>query len=117
MTMLPPSHAEDALHHVVRQFTQWRRSRRTPHGRIPQALWEQAVALTRELPLTRVAQQLGLCPQRWRQSCKEKAGPASVSSVPAALPFVEVHPAWRVPMAEAEGRDSCCRCQALSLRS
>ena len=102
MTMLSPSRAEEALHHVVQQFTQWRRSRSTPCGRIPPALWEQAVALTRELPLTRVAQQLGLCPQRLRKHCRGKASPASVSSLPAALPFVEVHPAWRVPTAEVE---------------
>ena len=102
MTMLSPSHAQDTLHHVVQQFTQWRQRRTTPRGRIPPALWEQAVALTRELPLSRVATQLGLCPQRLRKRCKEQAGPASVSSMPAALPFVEVPPAWRVPTAEVE---------------
>src|SRR5438093_5768313 len=56
----------------------------------------------RELPLTRVAQQLGLCRQRLRKHCRGKASPASVPSLPAALPFVEVHPAWRVPTAEVE---------------
>jgi hypothetical protein len=102
MTMLSPSHAEDALHHVVQQFTHWRRSRSTPRGRIPPALWDQAVALTRALPLSRVAKQLGLCPQRLRKHCSGKAGVASVSSLPAALPFVEVTPAWRSPTAEVE---------------
>jgi hypothetical protein len=102
MTMLSPSHAEDALHHVVQQFTHWRRSRSTPRGRIPQALWEQAVALTRELPLSRVAKQLGLCPQRLRKHGRGKVGVASVSSLPAALPFVEVTPAWSPPTAEVE---------------
>ena len=102
MTMLSPSHAEDALQHVVQQFTHWRRSRSTSRGRIPPALWDQAVALTREVPLTRVAQQLGLCPQRLRKRCREKAGPASVPSLPATLSFVEVPPAWRVPTAEVE---------------
>ncbi|MGE3425140.1 MAG: hypothetical protein AB7N24_24080 [Dehalococcoidia bacterium] len=102
MTMLSPSRAEDALYHVVQQFTHWRRSRSTPRGRIPPALWDQAVALTREVSLTRVAKQLGLCPQRLRKRCKEKAGTASVPSMPTALPFVEVHPAWRVPTAEVE---------------
>lgn len=102
MTMLSPSHAEEALHRVVQQFTQWRRSRSTPRGRIPPALWEQAVALTRALPLTRVAQQLGLCPQRLRKRCRGKAGPASVPSLPAPLSFVEVHPARRMPTAEVE---------------
>src|SRR5262245_45746451 len=102
MTRLSPSHTEDALHHVVQQFTHWCRSRSTPRGRIPSALWDQAVALTREVSLTRVAQQLGLCPQRLRKRCKEQAGAARVPSVPAALPFVEVPPAWRGPTAEVE---------------
>ena len=102
MTMLSPSHAEDALHHVVQQFSQWRRSRSTPRGRIPPALWDQAIALTRAVPLARVAQQLGLCPQRLRKRRSEQAAAAGVSSVPAPPPFVEVTPAWRSPTAEVE---------------
>jgi hypothetical protein len=102
MTRLSAFQAEDELRHVVQQFTQWRRSRTTPRGRIPPALWDQAVALTREVPLTRVAQQLGLCPQRLRKRCHRKTGPASVPSLPASLAFVEVPPTWRVPTAEVE---------------
>jgi hypothetical protein len=96
-----PSHVDDHLHQVAQQFTQWRHSRNTPRGRIPQALWEQAVALTREVPLTRVAKQLGLCPQRLR---KRSGGKASGGGRPrpAAPPFVEMYPAWRVPTAEVE---------------
>jgi hypothetical protein len=100
--MLPPSHAEDELRHVAQQFTQWRQRRLTPRGRIPQALWALAVALTHELPLARVATQLGLCPQRLRKRSRGKAGTAAVSSLPAALPFVEVHSTWRMPTAEVE---------------
>ena len=102
MTLPAISQAEDELRHVAQQFSQWRQRRTTPRGRIPPALWDQAVALTREVSLTRVAQQLGLCPQRLRKRCKEQAGAASIPSVPAALPFVEVPPAWRVPTAEVE---------------
>lgn len=102
MTMLSPSHTEDALHHVVQQFTHWRRSRSTPRGRIPPALWDQAVALTRELPLSRVAKQLGLCPQRLRKRGGGKAGAAGSSAPSVAPPFIEVTPAWRFPTAEVE---------------
>ena len=102
MTLRSASQAEDELRHVAQQFSQWRQRRTTPRGRIPQALWNQAVALTRALPLSRVAQQLGLCPQRLRKHCRGKAGVASVSSLPAVSPFVEVTPAWRSPTAEVE---------------
>jgi hypothetical protein len=102
MIRLPPSHVEDALRHVVQQFTQWRRSRSTPRGRIPPALWDHAVALTRALPLTRVAHQLGFCPQRLRKRCRGKTAPAGVPCLPAALPFVGVHSPWRMPTAEVE---------------
>ena len=102
MTMPSASQAEDALQHAAQQFTQWRQSRRTPRGRIPQALWEQAVALTHVFPLSRVAQQLGLCPQRLRKRSRGLEDAASVSSLSAVLPFVEVHPAWRSPTAEVE---------------
>lgn len=96
------SQAEDELRWVAQQFSQWRRSRSTPRGRIPPALWDQAIALTRALPLTHVAQQLGLCPQRLRKRRSEQAAAAGVSSVPAPPPFIEVTPAWRSPTAEVE---------------
>lgn len=67
MPQLPSTHAEEQLHHLARQFVQWRQSRTTPRGRIPQPLWAQAVALSHVLPLTRVAKQLGLGPQALRR--------------------------------------------------
>jgi hypothetical protein len=93
MTMAPPAHAEDKLAHVAQRFAQWRRGRRTPRGRIPPPLWAQAVALTRELPLTRVAKRLRLCPTKLK---KRGAGtPAAVvgPALSAPLHFVEVAPA------------------------
>src|SRR5262245_10734379 len=96
------SQAEDELHCVEQQFTQWRQRRTTPRGRIPQALWDQAIALTRAVPLARVAQQLGLCPQRLRKRSRDQAAATGVSSVPTPPPFVEVTPAWRSPTAEVE---------------
>ena len=102
MTMLTVSHAEDELHYVVQQFTQWRQRRTTPRGRIPQALWAQAVALTHVLPLSRVAQQLGLCPQRLRKRGGGKAVASGAPAQPVTPSFVEVTPAWRSPTAEVE---------------
>ena len=102
MTLLPPAQAEEQLSHLAQQFTQWRQSRTTPRGRIPQPLWAQAVALSQALPLARVAKQLGLTPQ----TLKRRSGgmvPAATAPRPAAGTFVEVNAApWRTPTAEVE---------------
>jgi hypothetical protein len=102
MTMLPPSHAEDELRHVAQQFPQWRQRRTTPRGRIPQPLWAQAVARTHRVPLARVANRLGRCPQRLKTRGGGKPGAADVPALPAAPPFGEVPPTWRGPTAEGE---------------
>jgi hypothetical protein len=59
MTRLSPAQAEEQLRHITQQFAQWRQSRTTPRGRIPKALWAQAVTLTQVLPCARVAKQSG----------------------------------------------------------
>jgi hypothetical protein len=104
MTRLPSAQVEEQLSHVTQQFAQWRASRTSPRGRIPQPLWVQAIALTQQLPLTRVAKQLGLTPQ----VLKRRRGEARTVTVPPPPPpcaphFVEVQaPAWRMSTAEVE---------------
>jgi hypothetical protein len=104
MTLLPPAQAEAHLRHVTQQFAQWRQHRPTPRGyRIPNPLWAEAVRLAQVLPLTRVAQQLGLKPaalKRQRAALRTMGG-ASVP--PAASPFVEVSAgAWGPAPVEVE---------------
>jgi hypothetical protein len=99
---MPRHQAEDELRQVAQQFSQWRQNRTTPRGRIPSPLWAQAVALTRVLPLSQVAKQLGLCPQRLRKRGGGKAVAAGSSAPSVAPPFIEVTPAWRSPTAEVE---------------
>ena len=103
MTRLPLAQVEEHLHHVTQQFAQWRTSRTTPRGRIPQPLWAQAIALTEHLPLTRVAKQLGLTPQvlkRRREAPRPVTAPPPLLDPPA---FVEVPaPTWRMATAEVE---------------
>lgn len=103
MTQLPLAQVEEHLQHVTRQFAQWRASRPTSRGRIPQPLWTQAIALTAHLPLTRVAKQLGLTPQVLKRR-RDATRPGAVAP-PAPCPshFVEVQtPAWRTSTAEVE---------------
>lgn len=102
MPMLSASQAEDELHHVAQQFTQWRQRRTTSRGRIPPPLWAQAVALTQVLPLAQVAKRLGLCPQRLRKRGGGKAVAPGAPAQPVSPPFVEVTPAWRSSTAEVE---------------
>src|SRR5262245_45717278 len=104
MTMLPLAQAEEQLNHLAQHFAQWRQSRTTPRGRIPQPLWAQAVALTQVLSLSRVAKRLGLCPQRLRKPGGEKALAAGAPALAISPPFVELTPAWRSPTTEVEGQ-------------
>lgn len=60
MTLNAPLHAEHQLDQLAGQFAHWRQTRTHPYERIPQSLWDQAVALAAALPPSRVAQQLRL---------------------------------------------------------
>jgi len=102
MTLLSPTQAEEQLRHVIQQFAQWRQSRTTPRGRIPKALWAQAVTLAQVLPCARVAKQLGLTPHALKRR-REAMGHTLALPPPRPFPhFVEVAPAWRSPTAEVE---------------
>jgi hypothetical protein len=102
MRIVSAAHAEEALTHLTHQFAQWRQSRTTPRGRIPKALWAQAVTLAQVLPCTRVAKHLGLTPQALKRR-RDALSPTSALT-PSSLPphFVEVAPAWRPPTTEVE---------------
>lgn len=103
MSRLPLAQVEEHRHHVTQQFAQWRASRTTPRGRIPQPLWAQAIALTQHLPLTRVAQQLGLTPQVLKRRGEATPAVALAPLAPCPAHFVEVQaPAWRTATAEVE---------------
>ena len=102
MTLLSSAQAEEQLRHVTQQFAQWRQSRTTPRGRIPKALWAQAVLLAQVLPCARGAKQLGLTPQALKRR-RAEAGTVPVPISSSRSPhFVEVATAWRVPTAEVE---------------
>src|SRR4029453_616326 len=55
-----PLHADHQRGQLAGQFEHWRQTRTPPRDRIPQALWDQAVALARVMPHSRVAQHLRL---------------------------------------------------------
>ena len=102
MQPLSPTQAEEALTHLTHHFAQWRQSRRTPRGRIPQGLWARAVALTATLSVTRVAHQLGLTPHALKRRRAALNGTAAPLPSPQVPHFVEVAAAWRTPATEVE---------------
>ncbi len=60
MKIETPLHIDHQLDQLAGQFEHWRQTRSHRGERIPQPLWDQAVALARVLPRTRVAQHLRL---------------------------------------------------------
>ena len=94
-TLLQADHQLDQL---AGQFEHWRQTRTHPYGRIPHALWEQAVALTATLPPSRVAKQVRVrLADLRKQMALRQAAPAALAPQP--LGFVEVPPAPPWPQA------------------
>ena len=89
MKTISPAHAEQQLTHVANRFDEWRQTRTTRTEPIPQYLWEQAIALTATVPLTRVATRIRVSGGELKKRC---AAHHAVRSAPAstALGFVEV---------------------------
>jgi hypothetical protein len=98
MKRLAHGHAEQDLAQLAARFDHWRDHRATRRERIPDCLWEQAVALTTVLPLSRVAKYLRVSWRDLHQHCTAHHAPA-VEPSSTALDFVELPapPAWSVP--------------------
>jgi hypothetical protein len=89
MRTIHPAQAEHQLTQVANRFEEWRQTRTTRAEPIPQHLWEQAIALTSTLPMTRVATRLRVSGGELKKRCAahHAAQPAPAST---ALRFVEV---------------------------
>ena len=81
MPLQIPDPTVPQLDHVAAQFAHWRQQRTHPSERIPQALWDQAVALTRELSYSHVAKQLRLSPSALKQQMLAQQAPACQAPV------------------------------------
>jgi hypothetical protein len=90
------SPAEHELTELAKRFHHWRHTRATARERIPQALWEQAVAVSRVLPISQVARTLRLSPGELKKRRTASRNPRPTTSTPAALGCVEVTepPPW-----------------------
>jgi hypothetical protein len=90
MKTLTPTQAEHHLTQVADRFDHWRQTRTTPAEPIPPDLWEQAIALTALVPITRVARRLRVSGGELKKRCAAHHAAPSTPMAPAALDFVEV---------------------------
>jgi hypothetical protein len=96
MKIETPLHTDHQLDQLAGQFDHWRQTRSHRGERIPQALWDQAVALAKVLPHTRVAQHLRLSPNDLKKQMAMQVDPhaAACCTTPG---FVEVPLATATP--------------------
>lgn len=99
MKINTPLHAAHQLDQLAGQFEHWRQTRTHSRDRIPQALWDQAVALARVLPHSRVAQHLRLSANALKQQMTVTHQETTAAVSPLPLGFVEVPsaPGWPQP--------------------
>ena len=84
-----PLHADHQLDQLAAQFAHWRQSRSHPHDRIPEPLWDQAVALTQTLSPSRVAKHLRLRVSDLKKQITQRHGRVA-PHLPLPSGFVEV---------------------------
>lgn len=92
MTTLINVHAEEALTELAGHFEHWRQSRATTREPIPQALWDQAVALSTVLSNSQVARRLRLSPTDLKKHRLAQQPSSSTQSTEAVPQFVEIKP-------------------------
>jgi hypothetical protein len=85
-----PLHADHQLDQLSGQFEHWRQTRSHSHARIPKHLWDQAVALTSTLSVSRVARHLRLGVSDLKHQIAKRQG--QTTTLPSAPGFVEVPP-------------------------
>ncbi len=91
MKIETPLHTEHQLDQLAGQFEHWRHTRSHPYERIPEPLWDHAVALTATLSPSRVAKHVGLRGSDLKKQIARRQGaPAAQLSAPPG--FVEVPP-------------------------
>jgi len=84
-----PLHADHQLDQLSGQFEHWRQNRSHSHERIPDPLWDQAVALTSTLSTSRVAKHLRLGVSDLKKQIANRQG-QTAAPMPTAPGFVEV---------------------------
>ena len=89
MKIETPLHTEHQLDQLAGQFEHWRHTRSHPYARIPEPLWDHAVALTATLSPSRVAKHVGLRGSDLKKQITRRQG-STAAQMPAPPGFVEV---------------------------
>lgn len=92
MPQLPSPDSFTQLDHLARRFARWRQNRPSPKARIPKELWNEAVALTAYLSVSRVAKHLGLCTADLKKHCPNSQSPPPNRRHESPIHFVDVTP-------------------------
>jgi hypothetical protein len=92
MSTLIDTPAEVALTELAERFEHWRRTRSKGHARIPEDLWDQAVALSTVLSNGRVAKCLRLSPTDLRKQRVARQTSAANASAETPPTFVDITP-------------------------
>ena len=116
------SHAEEALTELAERFEHWRQSRTHGRERIPEDLWDQAVALSTVLSNVRVAKRLRLSPTDLRKQRVARQSPSAIAGAETPPAFVDITPLmpWpttapteiEVEFARPDGARRCIRSRA-----
>ena len=101
-----PQHVDQQLAQLAEAFAHWRQCRSTPRERIPESLWQQAVCLTRVLPMSRVAKRLGLGTSDLKKRCTNHAVAVTAQDISPTIDFVELTPgpSWPTPSIDVDIR-------------
>ncbi len=104
MTQLPSPDVFSQLDHLAKRFAHWRQHRPSPKARTPKELWNEAVALTAHLSISRVAKHLGLCTADLKKHCPTSAMPTHHGATEPPIHFVDVTPtsSWPSPAVEVD---------------
>jgi hypothetical protein len=92
MSTLIDSHAEEALTELAGRFEHWRQSHTNGCARIPEDLWDQAVALSTVLPNARVAKRLRLSPTDLRKQRVARQTSSAIAGAEIPPTFVDITP-------------------------
>jgi hypothetical protein len=111
MKIETPLHTDHQLDQLAGQFEHWRQSRSHRGERIAQALWDQAVALARVLPHSRVAQHVRLAPNDLKKQMAMQVEPHAAPGhttpgfveVPSATSRAQVGPTIEIDVQRPDG--------------
>ena len=117
MKIKTPLHADHQLDQLAGQFEIWRQMRPHPRARIPQELWDQAVALTSALSPSRVAKHLRLGVTDLKKhiathhelTAVVSPPPLGFVEVPPAASWLQAAPATQIELHRADGARLCIR--------